>query len=48
MEAFLAVVHNMVMLIGMLYVAQALVGVFNWSAREMNPIYRLLRFLTSM
>ena len=29
MEAFLAVVHNMVMLVGILYLAQLLVGVFN-------------------
>ena len=47
MQAFLAVVHNMVMLIGSVYVAQWLVGAFNWSARETNPIYRMLRFLTS-
>ena len=47
MEAFLAVVHNMVMLVGILYLAQLLVGAFNWSAREHNVIYRLLRFLTS-
>lgn len=47
MEAFLAVVHNMVMLIGILYLCQLLVGVFNWSARESNVVYRLFRFLTS-
>ena len=47
MEAFVFVVHNMVMLIGILYLAQWLVGAFNWSARETNAIYRLLRFLTS-
>lgn len=47
MEAFLAVVHNMVMLVGILYLAQLLVGVFNWPARENNVAYRLCRFLTS-
>ena len=47
MEAFLAVVHNMVMLIGILYICQLLVGVFNWPARENNVIYRLFRFLSS-
>lgn len=47
MHVFLAVVHNMVMLIGIVYMAQWLVGAFNWSAREGNVIYRLLRFLTS-
>ena len=46
MEAFLAVVHNMVMLVGILYLAQLLVGVFNWPARENNVVYRLFRFLT--
>ena len=46
MEAFLAVVHNMVMLVGILYLAQLLVGVFNWPARENNAVYRLFRFLT--
>ena len=47
MEAFLAVVHNMVMLVGILYLCQLLVGVFNWPARENNVVYRLFRFLTS-
>ena len=47
MEAFLAVVHNMVMLIGIVYLCQLLVGVFNWPARNNNVIYRLFRFLTS-
>ena len=46
MEAFLAVLHNMVMLVGILYLAQLLVGVFNWPARENNVVYRLFRFLT--
>lgn len=47
MEALLAVLHNLVMLIGMFYIAQFVVGIFNWPARENNPIYRLFRFLTS-
>ncbi len=47
MEAFVFVAHNMVKLIGILYVVQLLVGAFNWSARDTNVIYRLLRFLTS-
>ena len=47
MEAFLAVVHNMVMLVGIAYLCQLLVGIFNWPARENNVIYRMFRFLTS-
>jgi hypothetical protein len=47
MDAFLAVIHNMVMLIGILYIAQFVVGIFNWPARENNVIYRLFGFLTS-
>jgi uncharacterized protein YggT (Ycf19 family) len=47
LEAFLAVVHNMVMLVGIIYIAQLITGVFNWPARENNPIYRLFRFLAS-
>jgi hypothetical protein len=47
MEAFLAIVHNMVMLIGITYLAQLLTGIFNWPARENNPVYRLFRFLAS-
>ena len=47
MQAFLAIVHNMVMLIGIVYLAQFIVGVFNWPARENNAVYRLFRFLLS-
>ena len=47
MDVFLAVVHNMVMLIGIVYLCQLLVGIFNWPAREHNVIYCLFRFLTS-
>ena len=47
MQAFLAIVHNMVMLIGIIYFAQFIVGVFNWPARESNAVYRLFRFLLS-
>ncbi len=47
MQVFLVIVHNMVMLVGALYIAQFVVGIFNWPARENNPIYRLLRFLAS-
>ena len=47
MQAFFAVVHNLVMLVGLFYIAQFVVGIFNWPARENNPIYRLFRFLTS-
>ena len=47
MTAFLAIVHNMVMLIGIVYIVQFVTGAFNWSARENNVVYRLLRFLTS-
>lgn len=47
MEALLAIVHNMVMLIGIVYIAQLVTGVFNWPARENNPVYRLFRFLVS-
>ena len=47
MQAFLAVVHNMVMLIGIVYIAQFVTGVFNWSGRHKNVVYRLLGFLLS-
>ena len=47
MQAFLAVVHNMVMLIGIVYIAQFITGVFNWPGRENNSVYCLLRFLVS-
>ena len=47
MTAFLAIVHNMVMLIGILYIGQLLVGIFNWPARHNNVVYRLFGFLTS-
>lgn len=47
MESFLAIVHNMVMLVGILYIAQFVTGIFNWPARENNVVYRLLRFLLS-
>jgi DNA phosphorothioation-dependent restriction protein DptG len=47
MAAFLAIVHNMVMLVGILYISQFVVGIFNWPARENNAIYRFFRFLTS-
>jgi hypothetical protein len=46
-EAFLAIVHNMVMLIGIVYIAQLVTGIFNWPARENNVVFRLLRFLLS-
>lgn len=47
MTAFLAIVHNMIMLVGILYIAQFVVGIFNWPARHNNAIYRLFGFLTS-
>jgi uncharacterized protein YggT (Ycf19 family) len=47
MEAFLAIVHNMVMLIGIIYIAQFVTGIFNWPARQNNVIYRLFGFLVS-
>ncbi len=47
MEAFLAIVHNMVMLIGIVYIAQFLTGIFNWPGRQNNVIYRLFGFLLS-
>jgi uncharacterized protein YggT (Ycf19 family) len=47
MHVFFAVVHNMVMLIGLVFIAQGMVAAFNWSARQANPVYRLLQFLTS-
>ena len=37
----------MVMLIGIVSLAQFIVGVFNWPARENNAVYRLFRFLLS-
>jgi len=47
MDAILSIIHNLVMLVGIFYIAQFVVGIFNWPARENNPIYRLFRFLTS-
>jgi uncharacterized protein YggT (Ycf19 family) len=47
MEAFLAIVHNMVMLIGIVYIAQFVTGIFNWPARQNNVVYRLFAFLAS-
>lgn len=47
MDAFLSVLHNMVMLVGILYISQFLVGILNWPARENNAIYRFFRFLAS-
>jgi hypothetical protein len=47
MQVFLAVVHNMVMLVGIVYAVQFVVGLFNWRAREQNAVYRALRFLVS-
>ena len=44
MAGFFAVVHNLVMLVGLFYIAQFVVGIFNRLARENNPIYRLFRF----
>jgi len=46
-EAFLAIVHNMVMLIGVIYIAQFVTGIFNWPGRQNNVVYRLLGFLLS-
>ncbi len=47
MDAFLAIAYSMCALIGMVYLAQLIVGIFNWPARHNNPIYRLLGFLAS-
>ncbi len=47
MTAFLAIVHNMVMFVGILYIAQFVVGIFNWPARHNNVVYRMFGFLTS-
>ena len=47
MAVFLAVVHNMVMLIGIGYIAQFVTGIFNWPGRHNNVVYRLLGFLLS-
>jgi uncharacterized protein YggT (Ycf19 family) len=47
MDAFLAIAYSMCALIGMVYAAQLVVGVFNWPRRHGNPVYRFLGFLTS-
>jgi uncharacterized protein YggT (Ycf19 family) len=47
MDAFLAIAYSMFALIGMVYAAQLIVGIFNWPARHNNPVYRFLGFLTS-
>lgn len=43
----LAVVHELVKLAGMLYIGQALVWLLSFGRHEGNPIYALLRLLTS-
>jgi hypothetical protein len=43
----LLVIHELVKWVGIFYLAQGLVGAFNWKARLNNPIYRFFRFLTS-
>jgi uncharacterized protein YggT (Ycf19 family) len=47
MNAVLEVTFGMVFIIGLLYIAQFVVGIFNWPARHNNVIYRFLGFLTS-
>jgi uncharacterized protein YggT (Ycf19 family) len=47
MNAFIEIAFGMVFIVGLLYIGQLLVGIFNWPAREDNPVYRFFRFLTS-
>jgi uncharacterized protein YggT (Ycf19 family) len=47
MDALLAIAYSMFVLIGLVYFAQLIVGIFNWPARHNNPVYRFLGFLTS-
>lgn len=47
MNALIEVAFGMVFIIGLLYIAQFVVGIFNWPGRHNNMIYRFLGFLTS-
>jgi hypothetical protein len=47
MNALVEVAFGMVFIIGLLYIAQFVVGIFNWPARHNNVMYRFMGFLTS-
>jgi hypothetical protein len=47
MNAVIEVAFGMVFIVGLLYIAQFVVGIFNWPGRQNNVIYRFLGFLTS-
>lgn len=47
MQAVLAIVHELVKFIGLLYIGQGLVYVLSFGRHETNPVYKALRFLTS-
>lgn len=47
MLLWLALVHELTKLVGMLYIGQGAVYLLSFGRHEANPVYRLLRFLTS-
>lgn len=47
MELSLALTHELVKFIGLLLIGQALVYVLSFGRHEKNPVYGVLRFLTS-
>ena len=47
LQGTLAIVHELVKWVGMLYIGQGLVYVLSFGRHPSNPVYRLLSFLTS-
>lgn len=47
MQFALAVVHEIVKFVGLLYIGQGLVRVLCFGRHATNPVYNFLRFLTS-
>jgi hypothetical protein len=47
MQGALAIAHELVKFVGMLYIGQGLVRLLSFGQHERNPVYRLFRFLTS-
>lgn len=47
MQFALAVVHEIVKFVGLLYIGQALVRLVSFGRSATNPVYHFLRFLTS-
>ena len=47
MQDVLALIHELVKFIGLLYIGQGLVYVLSFGRHETNPVYKAFRFLTS-